>query len=160
MNMKSQTKPSKLIGSFVIFSLLLIGVGGCGGGATADSLVADANGTNIQRLANLYLAFQSRNDYEGPADEAAFKEFISGFNAKKLDRMGITDTDAIFTSERDNEPFKVRYGVAGSSRGSDEAVIFETTGVEGKRRVAFLNTKVEEFEASQYDELWAKNSEE
>ena len=156
MDIKSQTKPSKNhAGSFVILALLLIGFGGCGSGETTDNLVAEANATNIQRLANLYMGFQARNNYQGPTDEAAFKEFISGFNAKKLQRMGIDDTDSLFSSERDGQPFKIRYGIAGSSRGSDDAVIFEATGVEGKRRVAYLNSKLEEVESGQYDKLWA-----
>ena len=35
--------------------------------------------------------------------------------------------DGLFTSERDNKPFKIRYKVGGG-RGSVDAVVFETGG--------------------------------
>ena len=61
----------------------------------------------------------------------------------------------LFVSPRDNQPFKIRYGVQGSIMGSSEPVIFEATGVDGKREVGFLNMTEKEVDAAEYDALWA-----
>jgi hypothetical protein len=54
-------------------------------------------------------------------------------------------------SERDNQPFVIRYGVGGGL-GSANAVIFEKQGVDGIRQVAFTNGKVEEMAADAYEQ--------
>jgi hypothetical protein len=130
---------------------------GCGRGLDSDAALARVNSTNIQRLANLYLTFQMKNDWRGPADETEFKQFISSYNPKKLNRIGIDPAalDELFLNERDGEPFKIRYGVAGSAMGSSQPVVFESVGVGGKRLVGFLNMQQRAVEAAEYNELWA-----
>jgi hypothetical protein len=129
---------------------------GCGDDGGAGAL-AEANSTNIQRLTNLYFTFQSNNDFRGPKDEAEFKAFLTGYNPEKLKRIGIDPAtiDALFVSDRDSQPFKIRYGVRGNAMGSTEAVVFESTGVDGKRQVGFLNFTQREVDAAEYDALWA-----
>lgn len=121
-------------------------------------LLAAANDSNIQRLANLYEAFQSRHNWQGPQDEEEFKAFLKGWNPKKLSNIGVDPKtiDQVFISERDGEPFKVRYGIPGHVMGSDAPVIFESTGIDGKRRVGFLNMTTREVDAAEYDRLWPK----
>src|SRR5262245_60889516 len=116
--------------------LLAVLAVGCGGGDSAVDAVKKGNSTNIQRLANLYFGYQSRHDWSGPPDEAALKKFISEFEPDKLDLIGVDPSavDAIFTSERDGQPFKIRYGVRGSIMGSSDPVIFESAGVDGKKQ--------------------------
>jgi len=147
---------SKSVGQFCLCCALLASLVGCGG-ADNDTKLAEVNSTNIQRLANLYFTFQLTNDFRGPADEAAFKDFIRGFDSQKLARVGVDPNaiDALFTSERDGEPFKVRYGVKGSAMGSSEPVIFEALGVDGTRQVGFLNMTQREVDQAEYDLLWA-----
>jgi len=139
-------------------AFVLVALTGCGGGPSGDEIVSEANSSNIQRLANLYLGFQNRNNFIGPADETEFKEFISKLNGKKLERMGVdaNDIGAVFVSERDNEPFKIRYSVLGSAKGCSHPVIFESVGVEGSRMIGFLNMSQKEAGSSEYDELWSK----
>ena len=118
------------------------------------------NKSNIQRVANLYTAFQTYKGGRGPATEAEFKEFIGQFDKEKLQMMGVNpgDLGGLFTSERDGKPFKVRYGVGGG-RGAVAPVAFEQDGKDGKRQVAFTgNTKVEDVDATTYDQLWAGKS--
>ena len=142
----------------VLTCLLLFGLSlGCGT-PNANDLLAEANDTNILRLANLYMVFQSRHDWRGPSDEAEFKAFLTGWNPKKLENIGVdpNDIDSLFFSSRDNEPFKIRFGVPGNIMGSDEAVVFETTGVNGMRRVGFLNMTQREVDDSEYEQLWSE----
>jgi len=131
---------------------------GCGG-PDAANLLAEANDSNIQRLANVYGAYQSRNDWKGPADEAEFKAFLNAWNPKKLENIGVDPgkIDDLFVSSRDGQPFKVRYGVAGHIMGSDAAVVFESTGVSGKRMVGLLNMTTREVDAAEYERLWSGN---
>ena len=137
---------------------LMLGVfAGCGRSIDPDEAIASVNETNIQRLANLYFTYQMKNAWHGPADEAEFKKFISSYNTKKLTRIGIDPSaiDELFVNERDGQPFKIRYSVAGSAMGSSEPVIFESVGVHGKRMVGFLNMEQREVDEAEYNDLWA-----
>ena len=113
-----------VLGGCVVAGLFV----GCSSGSDPDSAIASVNKTNIQRLANLYLTYQSLHEWHGPADEAQFKTFLHGFNAHMLSRIGVDPNalDQLFVSERDGQPFKIRYGVQGSSMGSSAPVIFES----------------------------------
>lgn len=140
-----------------LVGLVLLGFAqGCGGPDPGD-LLAQANDTNVQRLANLYSAFQSRNDWRGPTDEAELKAFLNGWNPRKLQNIGIDpgSIETVFVSGRDGEPFKVRYGVPGHIMGSNAPVVFEATGVDGMRMVGFLNMTKREVDAAEYDRLWS-----
>jgi len=130
---------------------------GCGRAVDTNDLVANVNSTNIERLANLYTGYQSENNWRGPADEAAFKGFIRSFDPKKLQRIGVDPAaiDAMFTSERDEQPFKIKYSVPGSAMGSAEPVIFESVGVDGLRQVGFLDMTEREVDEAEYQTLWA-----
>ena len=152
--MKSPAIYPVLIYSLLVSSMLV----GCGG-VDQQSVLEAANGTNLQRLTNLYLSYQSRNDWNGPPDQATLREFAVSFDKKKLARIGIdpSQIDELFVSERDGKPYKIRYNVKGSSRGSTEPVVFEEVGVSDKRRIGFLNMTEREVDAAEYDQLWAGN---
>ena len=145
----------------VIGSCLLIGVlFGCAHDVNQDEAIAKVNETNIQRLANLYFTYQMNNEWQGPANEGEFKEFIRSYNPDKLARIGIDSSaiDELFISERDGQAFRIRYSVAGSAMGSSEPVIFESVGVGGKRLVGFLNMVQREVDEAEYNDLWAGTS--
>jgi hypothetical protein len=130
---------------------------GCGDSTDPNSAIAAVNEQNIQRLANLYFAYQVKHEWHGPPDEQAFTQFLRGYNPDKLTRIGIDPKaiDKLFVSERDGEPFKIRYGVQGSAMGSSEPVIFEAKGVNGRRNVGFLNMVQREVDDTEYNDLWA-----
>jgi hypothetical protein len=134
---------------------LLVAIAGCGGGSDSNAKLAEVNSNSMQRLANLYFTFQLSNDFRGPKDEAELKTFIAGINPEKLTLVGVDPNaiDVLFVSPRDNQPFKIRYGVKGSAMGSSEPVIFEAVGVDGKREVGFLNMTQREVDAGEYDAL-------
>jgi len=113
-------------------------------GNNPDSAIAAINGNNMQRLTNLYCLFQMQHQGFGPADQGEFQAFITSQPAKRLQRIGVDPdaVDALFVSERDDQPFTIRYSVMGSSRGSDEAVVFESEGQNGVRKISFTSRKV------------------
>lgn len=136
--------------------LLLIQLG-CGGATTPEAAMQAANDSNAKRLSNLYLMIQMKSapKFEGPKDEAEFKATIKETPSETLSPMGVSasDVDSLFVSERDGEPFEIRYGLKGSPYGSSDPVIFEKTGVDGKRTVAFLNVSAREVDADEYQQL-------
>ena len=125
--------------------------------SSPESTLASLNSSNVQRLVNLYFAYQKKNEFNGPKDEQDFRQFLQGISSEKLQRIGVdpASIDGIFVSERDGQPFKIRYGVKGNIRGSDEPVVFEAQGVDGKRMVGFLNMTQREVDAAEYDQLWS-----
>jgi hypothetical protein len=117
---------------------------GCSGNKISRQ-VAAMNTSNIQRVSNLYTAFQHARNGSGPKDEDEFKTFIAEFDVNKLAMMGVDPGNlvALFTSERDGKPFEIRYSVGGG-RGAVDAVVFEQVGLAGKHQVGYTGGKVEE----------------
>jgi len=113
------------------------------------------NDSNIRRVANLYTAFQLRNGGRGPKDESEFKSFIErDMSKRKLEMMGVNpaDIEGLFRSDRDGQPFVIRYGVHGGLT-TTEPVVFEQEGRDGSRKVAFTNGPVEEVDNARYEQL-------
>jgi hypothetical protein len=135
--------------SALVFGLALIGCRD-----SVSNQVASMNKSNIQRLSNLYAGHQNMMGGKGPKDEASFKNWVKEYDKAKLEMMGIdpNKTDDLFKSERDGEPFKIRFNVGGG-RGSVAAVVFEQTGKDGKRQVGFTGGNVEEVDDAKYKEL-------
>lgn|SRR5262245_8401224 len=131
----------------------LIAAWGCSRDYSAQ--VTAMNGSNIQRLANFYAVYQASRGGQGPKNEGDLKTFVQGHTVEVLQLMGIdpNNRDAIWISERDHKPFKVRYGVD-SPFGARAAVVFEQDGVAGKRQVCFNDSKFEEADEARYKELW------
>ena len=128
---------------------------GCGG-FDANAAMKELSATNAQRLATLYVQHQSANRGAGPKDEARFRMFIENFSPGLLKRMDVdpTQLDALFISERDGEEYEIRYAVKGNAMSEPEPVIFEKTGVDGVRLVAFTGQKLEQVsDDTRYQEL-------
>ena len=150
-------KANRLLLGLICCGLILTFSTGCVSEVDPNKALAKANDSNIKRLSNLYFSFQMKNDWKGPKDEKEFKDFLNKLSPTKLERIGIdpSTVDQLFVNERDGEPFKIRYSVPGSAMGSSEAVVFEATGVDGKRMVGFLNMAVREVDESEYESLWS-----
>jgi hypothetical protein len=140
-----------------VFSVLLI----CGlfssGCSSKDpaSRIGEMNDTRIKQLANLYMAHQMRNGSNGPKDQPAFKSFIqNGMAPHRLEMMRVdpAKVDDLFVSERDGQPFIVKYGQSGGTM-SKLPVVFEMEGQGGSRQVAFTNGQVEDVDEARYQEL-------
>lgn len=113
----------------------------------------DVNNTNIKKLRGAYGLFLFQHNLRGPESEEELKEYLSSDAgaAVKLGRMGVSvdQIDSMFVSERDNQPFKVRYGLRGLG---DHPIVFEAEGVDGKRFIAFTTPR--EVDAAEYESLW------
>ncbi len=150
--------------SWQISAIILLGclvlISGCTETFNPADEVARVNSNNLQRLANLYSAYQADHDWRGPANEKEFKAFISGVNPATLNRIGVepSQLDKLFVSDRDGQPFKIRFSVPGSAMGSVEPVIFEAVGVDGKKMVGFLSMEQREVDSAEYDSLFAKGA--
>lgn len=139
-----------------------LAVAACVGCGQADpaSRIQEINSSNLLRLTNIYLAFQLEHQSQGPKDEQDLKAFVASVPRNKLERIGVdpSDIDGVFLSERDGQPFRVRYGVRGSTMGSKEPVVFEAEGKSDKRLVGFLNMTSREVEADEYERLWSEGA--
>ncbi len=134
-----------------MFAVLL----GCSNDHSA-SAIASVNGSNIQKLTNLYTAMQANRYGPGPKDEVEFKHFIKeemGPYHLGLMHVDPDNIDAIFISDRDHKPFKVRYGVT-SGPGTINALVFEQEGTDGKKQVGLNGGTVMEVDDAQYQEMW------
>lgn len=134
----------------------VVALTGCGG-TDANSMIAAANDSNVKRLATLYSYFHIQNRNKGPKNKEQLRAFIEAQDANRLKRGGIdaTKLDELFVSERDGEPFVVRYGVNTVIRGPSLPVVFESTGVDGMRQVGFCNGSMKEVDEDEYDRLMA-----
>jgi len=144
--------------SRVFFGTLILAgwilVGGCGD--SAATMIQDANRANIQRLTNLYTRHQMQKAGQGPKSEQEFKKFIQGLDAETLKNMGIelSSLDSLFVSERDQQPFDIRYGVKSSFRDAAQGLVFERVGLEGVRQVGISTIAVKEIgDDQQYADL-------
>ena len=127
---------------------------GCGSGnpqAAAKAVVRRYNDTNGKRLANFYGQYQSEF-LSGPKDEKSLKQFIAGKPDSALEEMGVKadGVDGLFVSERDNQPFWIRYGLKRPA-GGRQAVVFESQGVGGKSMVIFSGPKEVEVPLAELD---------
>jgi len=137
--------------------VFVVMLAGCSGDPVA-SRVAELNSTEVLQLVNCYTLFQGRNGYKGPRDENEFKSFLQGDTVKhNLDFMGIdaTKIDDLFISDRDGQPYKIKYGVQGSALGTNEPVIFESQGIDGKVLVGFTEPRQEEVDPEASESLFA-----
>lgn len=130
----------------------LVMLAGCGGSDLPE--LADLNNSNIRRVHSIYKMYMSAHDFKGPKNEEELKKHCASDNTAKvlIERMGLdpTQLDDIFVSERDGQPFKIRWGLSGIP---DHAIVFEAVGVEGKRLVAL--SKPRELDAAEYEGYWS-----
>jgi hypothetical protein len=127
---------------------LLLATLGCGSNEpNVAAIIRSNNDCNGKRLVNLYYMHQSMSPrLNGPKNEGAFQTFIKSMRPEQLEEMGVESSqlDKLFVSERDGQPFTVRYGVdmPGSGSGHHQAVVFEQRGKSGRIAVFLTGPKV------------------
>ena len=129
---------------------------GCGSGDVAGDMFAKANNINIKRLSSLYSVYSAQHGYKGPKDESEFKAFIGQIDRKRLEMIGVDpdDIDGLFVSERDNQPFRIRWDLPVRPRQGPIPIVFEEDGEGGKKMVAFSSYVCREVDHEEYDRLW------
>ena len=136
----------------VLLPILALLCSGCGENLPS---LADLNDTNIKRVHSLYNVYMNGNQLVGPSSEDELIEFLTTDNTAKVlvERMGLTADESLrdlFVSERDGQPFKIRWGLSGVA---DHAIVFEAEGQEGKRLVALsVPTPMDDTE---YEGYWS-----
>jgi hypothetical protein len=145
--------------SSFVCAILCATLAGCNRQSVPNE-VAALNTSNIRRLANLFAACQSVNNGQGPKDVAAIKNLANQLPSKNLEWMGIDKSklDALFVSERDGKPFKIKFGAFRSIQGPHIPIVFEAVGRNGMRQVAWTNANVEEVDNGKYDQLWGEKA--
>lgn len=132
-------------------ALLAFPMPGCSSSSTdGDARLKAANASNVHRLTNLYSLFALQHRGQGPKDEKEFRDFIVAMGPDRLGRMGIKPEaiQALFSSERDSQPFIIRYERKGSDASSAGipaeyagAVVLEAKGVDGTRQAGFVDAR-------------------
>jgi hypothetical protein len=111
----------------------------------------------LRQLAIFYGKYRSSHQGQPPKDEAQFKQYIKGLDARHLSTAGLTlaEVDSLFVSPRDGQPYDVRYGAPPPTEGPDGpvAVVAERVGKGGRRFVAYSTGKVEEIDETQYQKV-------
>ena len=138
---------------FVWFAALAICISlplaGCDGSVDAKARILEINSSNIKRMRSAYSIYTTGNQ-RPPKNEKSFRAYFENTPTAQgsLKRIGVEmeNFDDLFISERDNQPFVVRWNVRSDK---DEALIFEADGVDGKRMVAFY--KPRELEKEEYE---------
>ena len=157
--------------------MLALLLGGCGG--SHDDKRSEGE-RRLQILAQVFTRYAGANKGSPPADEKALKSFIGGLSAAEREGLKITNVDELFISPRDQQPFKVRYGIragggvpgvpagprgapppeitVGPGSGmpgpaSSPVIAYEQNGANGKRYVAFATGEVREVSAAEAQSL-------
>jgi hypothetical protein len=125
--------------------LLLVLLTGCGVGGSRGP---KEGLSHVKLLASLYMR-ASRELGHPPKNEEEFKAAIQKANVP-LEALKVNNLDELFESERDGRPLVVLYG--SSSAGTD-VIVYEQTGVDGKRLVGHSIGSVEEVDEAKFREL-------
>jgi hypothetical protein len=128
-------------------SLFLIActLAGCGG-PSADAQQGQLN--HVRLLTMMYTKVSSQLG-RNPKDEQEFQDLIHKADPS-LEAMKVSSIDELFVSERDGQPLGVHYGP--HPPGSD-VVVYEQTGVDGKRLIGHKIGHVEEVDEARFREL-------
>ena len=107
--------------------------------------------SHLRTLISLYNAASAKIG-RTPADETDFKRFIVDSSSQVLEKMQIASAEDLFISERDGQPFVVRYREKTQFK-TPNIVAYEHTGVDGKRQIGFRLGVIEEVDAQRFAEL-------
>jgi hypothetical protein len=135
----------------IIFAfVLLIAPFGCtgGGGQMPPDIV------HIKKLSLFYVRYLAMHKGVSPPDEAAFKAFIKKLSPAELsdNKIDTENLDPLFTSPRDNQTYGARYKVK-SGMGDRSVILYEKTGKNGKRLVAYSTSDIEEVDEAKFNQL-------
>jgi hypothetical protein len=111
--------------------------------------------SKLKSLAIVYGRFLSQNRGQPPRDEAHFKQFLQSMAPAELQSLQVSDTNALFTSPRDNKPYTIAYGQPNKmlEPGMPTIVAYEQEGASGKRFVANSLGEIKEVTAAEFLQL-------
>jgi len=139
--------------SIVILLLLPFFMAASAGCRAKDKNAVKREASHVRLLTNLYGLATSKLGHV-PHDEQEFKKFIAA-RSTTAEKLKIGSIDELFVSERDGQPLHVVYGTPPT--GSD-VVVYEQTGLDGKRQVGHRIGMVEEVDEAQFKKLTASKN--
>jgi len=139
-----------LILALSVGCLLLTGSVGCN-----KPTVAKGVNARIRPLAILFLRFTSQHRGKSPQNREELEKFIDTQGPRELEAFGIKKMEDLFVSERDEQPYVVRYGIDIPPPGPNgqTAVAYESKGLNGNRLVVFSTAGVEEVGTARLKQL-------
>lgn len=132
-------------------SLLVGGLVGCGSGV--DSSAGPGESSNLRVLSRLYVKYQASNQGVAPPDETAFKAFIQQTGQPILEAEHVADIAGLFISERDGEPYVIKYGSDKNSTIDHSVIGYERSGKDGTRVTCFDFGVLEALGEVEFNEL-------
>ena len=130
--------------------LLAVFTAASAGCRAKDESAATRETSHVRVLTNLH-ALASNKLGHVPHDMQEFKQTIAKLPVS-MEKLKVGSIDELFVSERDGLPLIVVYG---STPAVSDVVVYEQTGVNGKRQVGHRIGMVEEVDEAQYKSLMA-----
>ncbi len=125
-----------------------------GAGCSSEGPPQTESEKNFKALVVLYGKYIPRNRGIGPPSEDAFKKFIKSLNAQEVQYLGVdpANIDKIFVSPRDNQPYEFAWGAKADAGpdGKGKIIVWEKTGVNGKRMVGTSLGGIEELDEAEF----------
>lgn len=123
-------------------------------GCTSGNSSAATEASNLKPLAVMYGQYVREHRGQKPPNENAFKEFVQAQPADRLQALGVENSDSLFVSQRDNQPFTILYGDA-TIAGPDgmQIIAYESQGRDGVRWIAGDLGNVQEITDAEFAEL-------
>lgn len=146
--------------SFVVAfaGITVLGVAGC----SKDDKPQDDSDRNLKALAVLWGKYSNKNRGAGPSSEADFKKWIKSLPGSELEALNVNGVvaDSIFVSPRDNQPYGIALKVVQTGipnpNGPGMMVVWEQTGVNGKRMVSDMLGRIEEIDQATFEQRKAQ----
>jgi hypothetical protein len=137
--MRSKSKSITLT-SLLMLAAWSILAAGCGQTAELSSPTAQ----RLRALVYAYLDYAVAKG-AGPANEEQLQAHLKNVPGFVLEAGGLSleQGQTAFVSERDGQPFLIRYGLGVSCGSEAEVIACEHSGKGGKRLVAYTNGKVD-----------------
>jgi hypothetical protein len=96
--------------------------------------------SHVHAIAAQYVRASSKLHHL-PQNEVEFKRALADLNVP-LQALKVNSIDELFISERDGEPLVVVYGTPPKN---SDVVVYEKTGIDGKRYVGHMSGMIEEL---------------
>ena len=134
----------------LLLVLTTLALSGCGGNPQQEA----RESSNLKPLAVLYGRYLASHQGQPPPDEAAFKSFVKGLDARQLEAAGAKDVESIYSSTRDKQPYVILFADAiPKASSADVVVAYEQQGVGGKRYVATSLAQIKEVDEPEFRRL-------
>lgn len=113
---------------------------------------------NLQTLAIFYGRYVGAHRGKPPAKLDEFKSWLKKQPREQFESLQVDPDklDALFTSPRDNQPFGFVFSASAMTPGPEgkgSVIIYEQTGVGGKRLVAYSTSQIEEVDEATFQRL-------